>query len=221
MKRIILLLLTCMLTFLTACNSGEPYAKYDEDAIEDMFQDKYDNEEKWVDEENIKVYKQDKFCLFKDGKKIHIGMNKKDLEKIIGKSIKDGRISISNREYNMLSIHYDSDDELEMVYEACSEDFDNIKEETLIGIYVRSPEYKSSEGISVGDSIEKVTQILLEKYGEENVLVSDNKGTYRVRWDHKGNLKNNSDFSIFTAGSMTYHFYDGKTLSDISIHCLS
>lgn len=220
MKKIVLFLLICIMVVLTACNGNEePYAKYDEDTIEDMLQDKRDWEIKWVDEENIKVYKQDDHCLFKDGKKIYMGMNKSEVEEILGKSITNGFVTVQNSKYNMLSIHYDSEDEPEMFFEACSEDYNNIKDETLLGICVRTPEYKDSEGISVGDSIEKVTQILFKKYGEENIIVSDNKGLYRVRWDHKGEVKNNTDMSIFTAGSMSYHFYDGKTLSDISIHC--
>ena len=209
MKKIVLFLLICMMVVLASCNSGEPYAKCDEDTIKDMHQDKYDREEKWMDEENIKIYKRDELCFFKDGKKIHIGMDKKALEKIIGKPIKEGSVSNENQKYNIFSSEYIFADETEVTYEASSGDYNKLENETLTGIYITSPNYVDCAGISVGDSKEKVTQILFEKYGEECVDTWEKYDAYMIWWNYKGEVKKNEDKTLYNVGVIGYKFSDG------------
>lgn len=162
--------------------------------------------------------KKEEMTLYKDGQKIQLGMARKDIEKILGPAISEGGIAlvVGKQDYGDRKCSYL--DGVTIIY--CGKyDNDNLKNEIAYAIVTEVSSLYDSEGFTVGESVEKISSHLLNKYGENYVYTTQNKSEYKLRWDKEGNSKTSGDYT-WNYGSKTYYFYNGKNLSQIIIHAV-
>ena len=157
--------------------------------------------------------------LYKNGKEIKIGMKRKQIEKIVGIPINDGFITISADRENYARCEYQYPDNICVIYEGEYHE-QKMRDERVFAVVAESPSVCDAEGFTVGDTVNEISSYLLNKYGEDYVSVTLNKGEYRLRWAENGKLKTKEDYSQRSCGSKTYCFNDGKNLSMLYIHAL-
>lgn len=161
--------------------------------------------------------KKEEMTLYKGGQKIQLGMTRNDIEKILGPAINERGIAniVGKEGYGDYSCSYV--DGVKVLYCGKYDSNRKLKNEIVYYVYSESPSICDSNGFAVGDSVEKISSHLLNKYGENYVYTTPNKSEYKLRWDKEGILKTSVDYS-WNYGSKTYYFYNGKNLSQIIIH---
>ncbi len=164
-----------------------------------------------------KTTQKTEMTLYKDEQKIQLGMTRGAIEKILGQAIGEGVVAnvIGKEGYGEYSCSYAEG--VKVVYCGKYDKNGDLKNEFVYYVHSESPSICDSNGFTVGDSIDKITNHLFNAYGENYIYAKQNKCEYKVSWDKEGNVKIKDDYSN-NYGSVTYYFNNAKTLSGLLIH---